>query len=186
MGAGRTTHAVVGLALSGLLVAGCTSGSASTTASFTPGSDPSTAPASSSAAPSRTASRLSNRQIAVAAAYKAFWRALPAASTARSQRARLASLFPYATDPELSQVVDALAAQEHDGKELYGRHVAHLIRVQVRGDEASVFDCQDASHAGVAARATHKRLTVGVAHNPVRSSLVRRSGRWKVSTIRYP
>jgi hypothetical protein len=118
--------------------------------------------------------------------YNAFWRALPAASAAPSDTARLAALFDTTTMPELSQLVGKLGAQRAAGEVLYGWDVPRAKVAGIVSGAAKITDCQDSSKAGVQEIATGRKLTVGVARHPVMATLLLRGAAWKVSTITYP
>lgn len=83
------------------------------------------------------------------------------------------------------QLVQHKAADLSRGVRLYGQIQPHVIAVQVRGDQALVADCQDASHAGQADLAGHVK-TVGVARNRVLGTVRRTPAGWRVSRVDYP
>jgi hypothetical protein len=122
----------------------------------------------------------------VLAAYTGFWRVLPEAAAATEDSGRLRILVPVTTDPEISQLISNLAAQRAAGKTLYGAALPRPAVPQVDGDTASVADCQDASQSGVADVSTGRKETVGVARNPVRTTLKKRGDVWKVATVEFP
>lgn len=83
------------------------------------------------------------------------------------------------------QLVQHKAADLARGVRLYGRIQPHVTAVDVRGDQALVADCQDASHAGRADLAGNPK-TVGVARNRVFGTVVRTPAGWRVSRVHYP
>jgi len=182
-----STAATAGRALIGLTMAlataGCTAGSSAVPSSSPVGPTGLSVPASNQSAP--------NTSSAVAAAavlrqYEAFWRALPAASAAPSDTARLAALFDTTTTPEISQLVGKLGAQRAAGEVLYGWDLPHAKVAAIVSGSAKITDCQDSSNAGVREMATGRKLTVGVARHPVMATMLLRGAAWKVSTITYP
>lgn len=94
-------------------------------------------------------------------------------------------LADLADSPLVEQLVQRKAADRARGARLYGQIQPHLSAVVVRGDQASVTDCQDASHAGRADLAGHPK-TVGVAGNRVLGQLVHTPAGWRVSHVDYP
>jgi hypothetical protein len=121
----------------------------------------------------------------VLAQYTAFWTVITPASRAPAARRR-AILAPYATDPELSRLLRGLVAAEAVGEGQYGAEVPRARVTSVRGDTAAVIDCQDASNAGKLSLETGKKLTRGVARNPVNATLRRGTdGRWRVATVEF-
>lgn len=125
-------------------------------------------------------------QQAIIDAYTQFWKLLPQASRAHSRDDRLRALFPYTTDPALSQIFSTIAQQRSAGKVLYGIHVPRVETITIHGSSAKLSDCQNASTAGIARASDGAHLTVGVARNPVDATLLLRDGHWKVSVIAYP
>ena len=80
-----------------------------------------------------------------------------------------------------------MAAADAVGEGQYGAEMPRARVTSARGEVATVRDCQDASMAGRLERRTGKRITVGVARNPVRATLRRGAdGRWRVSTVEFP
>lgn len=122
---------------------------------------------------------------AVLRQYDAFWRALPSASTATTDPARLKALFNTTTTPEISQIADALGKQRAGGKVLYGYDVSHAHVTSITADVARVTDCQDSSHFGQKDLKSGHALTVGAKRNPVTVTLLKRNGAWKVSVVHY-
>jgi len=96
-------------------------------------------------------------------------------------------LSAVAADPELTRVLEGTRAQKRSGVTRYGQVVARPAVVAVTGATARVRDCQGADRSGQADARTGRRITVGVARNPLNGYLARGSdGRWRVSDIRYP
>jgi hypothetical protein len=122
---------------------------------------------------------------AVIAQYRAFWRALPQASAATADDARVQALVGVTTDPELSLLVRKLGQQRSQGQQLYGVDQPRPTLQSMTADQAVVRDCQDSSSAGVEKIVDHQRVTVGVARHLVTATLLKRGAVWKVSVVDY-
>lgn len=165
-----------------LLVSSCSSGAATPTGPAAPSSVnmslPSPMPSSSSAA--------TNDRDAAATAYTEFWSRLNQVPS-EQESAWLPALSAVATDPQLTTTVQAIRFQAIAGNTIYGTVVTHITTVDLSGDQATVHDCQDASHTGQADAKTGKPKTVGVPKNPIIGTVVRGTDdAWKVSRITYP
>ena len=91
-------------------------------------------------------------------------------------------LGTVATEPLLPKLLDALRAQRASGIREYGRVLPRLVTVEIQGDVATIFDCQDASGAGEAQTDTGLPKTVGNARTPIAASMRRGpDGEWRVS-----
>jgi len=122
----------------------------------------------------------------VLAQYATFWTLITPASRA-APSSRRAMLAPYATDPELSRLLRGLLATDAVDQQDYGAPIPHARVTTIRGNTAGVFDCQDASRAGLASRSSGRRLTRGVSRNPVNATLLRGpDGQWRMSTVEFP
>jgi hypothetical protein len=137
-------------------------------------------------APSPTPAPATDDRTAIAAAYEQFWRQLhDVAGKPDSEWRR--ELGEVATDPQLSTTLQGLGLLRQQSLTLYGQETARVSSVEVDGDRATLVDCQDGSTAGQAETPSGKRKTVGIARNPVTTSLVRGPDRrWRVSEIKYP
>lgn len=92
-----------------------------------------------------------------------------------------------AVEPERSILLQGAQWHQAQGVTLYGDPVERVTDVTVRGDQATVADCQDGSKAGQADARSGQPKNVGVARNPVVATLTRGTdGVWRVSQIRYP
>jgi hypothetical protein len=176
----RTERArlVAGIGAALVLVGGC--GGSSKPALQSASSTPTTSTSVATAPPS-----WSRTQVDIIHAYVGFWSALPKASRARSDLATLGLLNPVTTDPELSQLFSTLHKRRQQHQALYGVPIAHVQSVDVTGGTATLQDCQNAAAAGIETTSGRK-LTVGVANNPVTATLLKRGSVWKVSTISHP
>ena len=123
---------------------------------------------------------------AVVTAYKGTFLAVNQALQAPAERIR-SILSGYVTGDFLDFQVRQLVDQQARHLEPWGNVVVHVTKVDVRGDKATVRDCQDASHAGLADARTHQLIagSRGSAHRNLRAELTRGGdGRWRVSDLR--
>lgn len=149
-----------------------------------PAAQPSTSPIATSP-PTTPASSPSVRQT-ILDQYDGFWASLTPAS-AGPVGERKAMLTPYAADPELSSLLRGMARADSKGQVFYGRNRPRprVTQLSVSRGVAVVDDCQDSSHAGIADRTTHHRVTVGVARNHVVVTMHRVGGAWRVVFVSY-
>lgn len=183
---GGITRITLRIAVTGVLLTlltGCPgtpepSGSLPPTPSATPSS-------TASAMPSPSTSLTDEQQIL--AQYKRFWlEALPAAFSAPASQRR-SILEPVVTDPELTVLVDNLAALNERGEKDYGVNRPLRQTVEIRQNLSLVTGCLDSSGSGVAEAKTGRKKTKGVPQNPVRVNLRRTAGQaWRVSAVTYP
>lgn len=163
-----------------LLAAGCAGEGAPTS---------STAPTLS--APTQVSSALTpsgqEQRQAVEAAYTQFWpRSLAVPNSPEDAwREEMAAL---AVDPQLTTTLEAMRRNKLVGVKPYGDVTTRINSVDVRGDRATVQDCQDGSRSGQADATTGDRKTVGSPRIPIHAQMVRDTtdGRWKVSQLDYP
>ena len=93
-------------------------------------------------------------------------------------------LDQVASGPLVDQLVQRKTADFARGVRLYGQIQPHVTGIRVTGGQATVLDCQDASHAGQAdASGTPK--TVGIARTSVLGTLTRTESGWRVERIDY-
>lgn len=120
------------------------------------------------------------------AQYRKFWATLTPVSRmpAAERRAVLAEL---AVDPALKSILFGMTQADSKGQVFYGSDVPRPVaRINPDATTGLVDDCQDSSRAGVAERATGKRVTVGVARNHVSVTMKKQPGeQWKVAFIDY-
>lgn len=118
-------------------------------------------------------------------AYERFWevsQAVPHHPPAQQRR----ELSEIAVEPLAERMAGNLAAQRAKGITLYGAIIPRISGIRIDGDTAVVTDCQDTSRSGQA-DASGRPRTVGVARNPVTTTLHREaSGAWKAAEITYP
>lgn len=119
--------------------------------------------------------------------YRKLWaETLPAATSAAAAQ-RKDILSATLTDPELSRAVQRLAALDRSGRKSYGNDVPLRQTVVLRGDTAVVTGCLDSSQSGLADAGTGRKLTRGVATNPVSVTFERGSdGVWRVTQTQFP
>jgi hypothetical protein len=96
-------------------------------------------------------------------------------------------LAVVAVEPQLSRMVDNLNSLKAHGLGPYGTTTEYVTNVEVKGDTATVTDCQDASQSGQLDIKTGKRTTVGIPRNPVMGRMQRDTvGEWRVAEISFP
>jgi hypothetical protein len=118
-------------------------------------------------------------------AYTQFWSVTWTVGTLPPDQWR-PRLQQVAADPVLTQLVNGAQAHHDQDISLYGNVIPHVSNVQVSGDQATVTDCQDDSHAGQADAATGAQKTVGVVRTPIRGTLqLGPSNHWRVTRIDY-
>ncbi|HEY0485320.1 MAG TPA: hypothetical protein VGD72_03610 [Mycobacteriales bacterium] len=119
--------------------------------------------------------------------YRKLWsETLPAAmSAAPGERKDI--LSTTLTDPELGNALDRLAAMDRRGRRAYGSDVPLRQTVTLTGATAVVTGCLDSSQSGIADSKTGRKLTRGVATNPVSVTFHRgKDGVWRASETRFP
>lgn len=172
----RMTSALVGSALI-LAVTACSGDAVSSP-------DPSP---SQTRAPTVVASASpTDEQALLLAQYRKFWAALTAVSRMPAPERR-AVLSELAVDPALKSILSGFTEADAKQQVLYGANVPRpTVRINPDATTGLVDDCQDSSRAGVADRATGKRVTVGTARNHVSVTMKKQPGeQWKVAFIDY-
>ena len=123
----------------------------------------------------------------VIAAYTAYFPASQAAEAAAPARAQ-AILAPYAAQPYLGRVLAQMASYRARDEAASGYVVPHVIKVTVTGPLATVYDCQDASHATLTDTRTGKVTPPlkGSARTYLIASLARGTdGRWRITSLAH-
>jgi hypothetical protein len=137
------------------------------------------------AAPSPSGPEPARQQ--VIAAYTAYFPASEAAEAAAPARAQ-AILAPYAAQPYLGRVLAQMASYRARHQAASGYVIPHMIRVTVSGRLATVYDCQDASHA------TLTDTRTGTVTPPLKGSArtyliaslaLGRDGRWRITSLAH-
>jgi hypothetical protein len=147
-------------------------------------------PASSagpSAPPVTPAAASGSAEAAVIAAYTRYFPVLTAAEAAGGSRAE-AMLAPYAAQPYLSHVLSQMAVYGAQHEVSVGYLVPHIMQVTVKGAQATVRDCQDASHAALADSRTGHVITGtrGSARTYLIATLARgNDGRWRLTSLAH-
>jgi hypothetical protein len=139
-----------------------------------PTSSGNTAP---NASPSPTTAEDAIRQ-----SYTQYWVVLPKAEHTDSESQRRRLLADYAVDPQLSTALRGI--DDLHGRDLTssGYVIVRIKKVQLVAGTATVWDCQDATHALIQKRSTGKAVSRGVSHDYLRATLLRGSdGRWRIS-----
>jgi len=120
--------------------------------------------------------------------YRAFWRVLTPASSARASRRR-PMLAPYTADPALSSLLTGIARDRAAGRVYYGtpRLRARVTAISVPRRVAVVRDCQDATQAGDKDASSGRLLTSGTSRTLVVSTMhLQHDGRWRVVFVTFP
>lgn len=162
------------------------SGDAGPSPAPTPTAAPTAVASPASPTPAATPSLLpSPEEQALLAQYRGFWDNL-AVAAAQPPQPRRELLSRYAVAPALERILLTQQQQDARGERMYGVNVPNVVDLQIKGDTASVLDCQDATGAGYKDIQTGELKTAGVNPNPVRVGLLQGSDRlWRVSTIDF-
>ncbi|MFC0861667.1 hypothetical protein ACFHYQ_05075 [Sphaerimonospora cavernae] len=119
---------------------------------------------------------------AVIAAYKGIYFAgRRAEHTPDGQRKPI--LAPYVTEPLLSRMLRGIVALRATGRFTWGMPVLHPFDVKIRGQKATLHDCQDDRKTGQMDEKTSQRLLHGVEKTHLVATLLLVDGAWKVSTV---
>ena len=172
--------AVRGAALGVALLAGLTAcsqdarGVAAPTAASSPAGAPSSSPTPA------------DEQEALLAQYRKFWASLTSVSRMPAAQRRVV-LAALAVDPALKSVLYGMSQADLKRQVLYGANLPRpRVRINPDSTTALVDDCQDSSRAGVADRATGRRVTIGVTRNHVSATMKKKPGElWKIAFIDY-
>jgi hypothetical protein len=127
-----------------------------------------------------------DEQAQLLAQYRKFWATLTPASRMLAAERR-AVLSELAVDPALKSILFGMTQADAKGHVFYGADVPRpTVRINPDASTGLVDDCQDSSRAGVAERASGKRVTVGVARNHVSVTMKKQPGDlWKVAYVDY-
>lgn len=132
-------------------------------------------------APSVTASPVSADD-AVRQSYTGYWAALPRAEHADDATLRRQLLTDYAMDPQLTNALQGIDDLHNKGLTSSGYVVVHIQKVQLGGDAATVWDCQDTTKAVIQKSGTGEIVSHGDPKDLIRATLSRGSdGRWRIS-----
>jgi hypothetical protein len=166
--------ALLGLVVT--IVGGCTKDADGAAATPAPSPSLSTSP---TATPT-------DEQAELLAQYRKFWTTLTPASRLPAAERR-AVLAEVAVDPALKSLLNGMSQADLKGEVFYGADVPRPnVRINPDATTALVDDCQDSSHAGIAVKATGKRVTVGVDRNHVSVTMKKQpGGLWKVAYVDY-
>jgi hypothetical protein len=137
------------------------------------------------AAPSPSGTGSAREQ--VIAAYTAYFPASQAAEAAAPARAQ-AILAPYAAQPYLGRVLAQMASYRARDEAASGYVTPHVIKVTVTGRLATVYDCQDASHATLTNTRTGQVTPPlkGSARTYLIASLaLGTDGRWRITSLAH-
>lgn len=176
----RPVPAIAAASSAAVLLAGC---GGSPPAAVLPAT---TAPLSAPAGTVQATAPASPQQAAVAA-YTAYFPASKAAENGPAAKAE-AVLSPYAAQPYLGQVLAQMATYRSSGETAAGYVTVHITKVTVHGKDATLYDCQDASHAALASASTGKVIpgTSGRADTSLIASLaLGGGGRWRLTSLAH-
>lgn len=137
-----------------------------------------------SIAPTASASIARN---AVIRAYTGYWQASRVAATKTVTEARRL-LEQYSTSSNITIQLRGIDNLRKQHKEPWGNVAIHVYKVEAAGSSARLWECQDASGAGLADARTHRLIptTTGSPHIRIQARLVRGSdGAWRVSVVRF-
>jgi hypothetical protein len=124
-------------------------------------------------------------QQAIVAAYNQFWSIASTVDSLPPDRRR-DELATVAADPLLTRVLDGITAQLAAGQRQFGTVRTRPQLVDETSGQASIVDCQDASHSGTVDTTTGLPDMVGSARTPVAATLTYGADhRWRVSQARY-
>jgi len=116
-------------------------------------------------------------------AYRGYWGATSQAVDSRSPARARAILARYIPRAAIGGLISGLQTLWRNDEMSYGRPLLHIISVTVSpGGVATVHDCVDVSHTGLADRRTGQIVGgLGDSHENLITRLVLRHGRWLVS-----
>ena len=182
---------LLGVVAVGAALCGCSPGSGvraqgptssnPTAASPSQGQGTSTPPTST---PTASASSGDVTQV-ILAQYRAFFASLVTLSKTEPN-ARFEAIKRLAADPELTQIMGAMAAATQAGEVYYGDHVLRPKIGSLQPDSATILDCQDTSAHGREVAATGKKLTVGRKNDYAQVTMkLGDDGIWRVATVGY-
>jgi hypothetical protein len=116
--------------------------------------------------------------------YAGYWAALPRAEHAANTAQRTQILTPYATEPLLGQVLTNIDNMHAKNVTTTGSVTVHIEKVEVTGDQAHLWDCQDSRNAFLKNSITGKITSRGVPNDYLEATLVRGAdAQWRVSMI---
>ncbi|WP_328708876.1 hypothetical protein [Microbispora hainanensis] len=121
---------------------------------------------------------------AVLAAYKGIYSAgRRAEHTPDGQRKSI--IAPFATEPLLSRMLRGIVALRAGGRFTWGTPVFHPFDIKVKGQKATLHDCQDNRNSGQMDEKTSKRVLHGSENTHLVATLLLVEGAWKVSTLEH-
>lgn len=123
---------------------------------------------------------------AVIAAYTALFPAADKAILSPPEQAR-SILQNYVAGDYLDWEIRQVMSHQSEHQEPWGKVVVHVTKVNLKANNATVNDCQDASNAGLADTRTHALIkkTLGTANRNLIANMTRGSdGRWRVTGLR--
>lgn len=138
----------------------------------------------STSAPAAPSGTSTSPQTAVQVAYSRYWVVLVQAEHARDAGQRRRILAQGAAEPLLSDVLSNIDRMHANGVTSAGHVITHIEKTKIRGAEAQVWDCQDATHARLKNITTGRATSRGTAHDHLRADLIQESdGQWRLTKV---
>jgi hypothetical protein len=101
-----------------------------------------------------------------------------------SPEERKAILESVATQPLLDRMLRGIAALRTTGRVTWGSPVIHASDIEIKGDRATLRDCQDGTKSGQANDKTGERLTHGKGGTHLVATLRKgKDGAWRVAKV---
>ncbi|WP_152990763.1 hypothetical protein [Sphaerimonospora mesophila] len=148
-----------------------------------PKSSPSVATTVSPPQPAPTPTGMAAKE-ALVAAYKGLYSAGQHAERIPDGQ-RKSIISPYVTEPLLSRMLRGIVALRASGRFTWGMPVFHPFGVKVKGQKATLHDCQDNRNTGQMDEKTSKRVLHGSENTHLVATLHLVDGAWKVSTLEH-
>lgn len=138
-----------------------------------------------SQSPTPRPSSIESQAAAVIKQYRTFFNSITPLSRAKP-KARYEAMKKLAVDPELSQVMGAMAAATQAGEVGYGQYVLRPKIQKLAGADVTLLDCQDSSGVGRMNLASGRKVTVGRKNDYAQVTMKRGDDEvWRVATVGY-
>ncbi|WP_147339699.1 hypothetical protein [Actinomadura spongiicola] len=123
-------------------------------------------------------------QDAVKHSYSQYWVVLPQAEQSARPQHRRELLGQYAAQPLLDDVLGNIEELHAKNLTSIGHIVVRIEKVQVKGNQATVWDCQNSTNAQLKNSRTGKITSRGTPNDHLRATLARGSDRqWRITRI---
>lgn len=148
----------------------------------TPSTRPSVSgPPKTSSSPSGTAAD----EAAALSQYRLFFGSLTPLSKVPYD-VRYEAMSKLAVDPELTQVMGAIATAQNSGEQYFGTPTLRPKVESISDGKATILDCQDTSKNGRQKIATGVEVSIGRTNSYARVTMILgQDGLWRVSTVGY-